>query len=129
DGVWNEEGVSIPIRITPPFWLTLWFRLLCLFIAVGLFYLWHKARMENLNLKLKGEAEMERIYEKYEISEREREIVALILKGKTNKDIEDVLFISLKTVKNHVYNIYRKFGVKTRLELINSIQMAKERKR
>jgi len=28
DGYWNEEGTSIAIRIHPPFWTTLWFRLL-----------------------------------------------------------------------------------------------------
>ena len=26
DGVWNEEGISIKIVITPPFWMTLWFK-------------------------------------------------------------------------------------------------------
>ena len=29
DGVWNEEGVSLPILITPPWWNTNWFRALC----------------------------------------------------------------------------------------------------
>ncbi|MCP5105296.1 MAG: helix-turn-helix transcriptional regulator [bacterium] len=43
----------------------------------------------------------------------------LVLKGRTNKDIEDSLYISLNTVKTHIYNIYQKAGVKNRLELIN----------
>ncbi len=34
DGVWNEEGVSLPIVVTPPWWSTNWFRALC-----GLFFL------------------------------------------------------------------------------------------
>ena len=36
DGVWNEEGVSLPILITPPWWRTTWFRALCaaLFLAL-----------------------------------------------------------------------------------------------
>ena len=29
DGVWNEEGVSLPILVTPPWWMTAWFRALC----------------------------------------------------------------------------------------------------
>ena len=33
DGVWNEEGASLPILITPPWWRTTWFRASC----VGLF--------------------------------------------------------------------------------------------
>jgi DNA-binding NarL/FixJ family response regulator len=78
--------------------------------------------MESLSLRLKTETELNRIYENYNISKREKDILQLILKGKTNKDIEDELYISVKTVKNHVYNIYQKLGVKTRLELIHRIQ-------
>lgn len=52
------------------------------------------------------------------MSEREVEIVRLILAGKSNKEIEEALFISIKTVKSHVYNIYRKAKVKSRFELI-----------
>jgi signal transduction histidine kinase/ligand-binding sensor domain-containing protein len=36
DGVWNEQGVSLPIIITPPWWRTNWFRALC---AAGLLVL------------------------------------------------------------------------------------------
>ncbi len=43
DGVWNEEGISIKIIITPPFWMTWWFRVLVgvtiLSIIVGIFQL------------------------------------------------------------------------------------------
>ena len=38
DGVWNEEGTSITIIITPPFWATWWFRsfsFITLLISVG----------------------------------------------------------------------------------------------
>ncbi|MCF7971956.1 MAG: response regulator [Methylococcaceae bacterium] len=28
NGVWNEQGISLPITITPPYWQTLWFRIL-----------------------------------------------------------------------------------------------------
>jgi len=38
DGVWNEEGVSLPILITPPWWRTNWFR--ALFAVVVLTLLW-----------------------------------------------------------------------------------------
>ena len=43
----------------------------------------------------------------------------LILDGKSNKEIEDSLFISYHTVKNHVYKLYQKLGVKTRFELVH----------
>ena len=40
-----------------------------------------------------------KIYKKYKISKREQEVILLICEGKTNKEIEDELFISLQTVK------------------------------
>jgi len=36
DGVWNEEGVSIKITITPPWWETAWFRIGILMVVTGL---------------------------------------------------------------------------------------------
>jgi DNA-binding CsgD family transcriptional regulator len=56
-------------------------------------------------------------FEKYGISKREGEIIDLIIKGHSNREIEDKLFISLETVKKHIYNIYKKTGVKNRLQL------------
>jgi len=51
------------------------------------------------------------------LSEREREVCILLIQGLTNQEIGDRLFISPGTVKNHVYNIYEKTGVKNRVEL------------
>lgn len=59
--------------------------------------------------------------QKYQISTREREIMELILQGKSNKEIEEMLFISYNTVKNHIYNLYQKLGVKSRGQLIHFI--------
>jgi len=54
----------------------------------------------------------------YGISSRELEIIELILKGKSNKEIEDLLFISFSTVKNHIYHIYQKMGINSRGQLM-----------
>jgi len=53
------------------------------------------------------------------ISDREREVIRLILEGNTEAHIGDLLFISRRTVVNHVYNIYRKTDVSNRVQLIN----------
>lgn len=55
--------------------------------------------------------------EKYQISKREKEIIYMILQGKSNKEIEKELFISQNTVKNHIYNIFQKTGVNSRAQL------------
>ena len=57
--------------------------------------------------------------DRYGITAREREIIDLVRAGKTNQEIADQLFISLPTVKDHNYNIFRKTGVRNRVELVN----------
>ncbi len=63
------------------------------------------------------ETDFTSFFEKYGISQREGEIVRLILKGHSNREIEEELYISLETVKKHIYNIYKKTGVKNRIRL------------
>jgi DNA-binding CsgD family transcriptional regulator len=53
----------------------------------------------------------------FNISKREAEIIGLILRGFSNKEIGENLFISSETVKKHVSNIYKKLGVRNRLQL------------
>lgn len=51
------------------------------------------------------------------LSRREREIVALIANGSTNKDIADVAHISQATAKTHVSHILTKLGVVNRVQI------------
>jgi DNA-binding NarL/FixJ family response regulator len=53
------------------------------------------------------------------LTAREAEILNLIGAGKSNKEIAEALFISYKTVKNHVYNLFSKLGIHTRAEAIH----------
>lgn len=52
------------------------------------------------------------------LTERENEVMALLARGASNKSIAERLFISEKTVKNHINRIYAKLGVTTRAEAI-----------
>lgn len=52
------------------------------------------------------------------LSEREKEIAAMIEKGFTNKQIASTLYMSEGTVKNYVSSIYGKFGVSDRTNLV-----------
>ena len=55
--------------------------------------------------------------EKPLLSNREMEVVQLIVQGVHNKEIGQKLLISEQTVKNHLHNIFDKLGVSDRLEL------------
>ncbi len=54
---------------------------------------------------------------RYGLTAREREIIAAIAAGETNRDIAGRLSISTQTVKHHLTNIFDKTGISTRLEL------------
>jgi len=51
------------------------------------------------------------------LTPREREIALYILVGLSNKEIARELFITTKTVSNHLTDIYRKLGVRRRVSL------------
>jgi DNA-binding NarL/FixJ family response regulator len=52
------------------------------------------------------------------LTEREREVLTCLVKGLTNKEIGESLFVSDKTVKIHVSNIFKKLNVKSRSQVI-----------
>jgi DNA-binding NarL/FixJ family response regulator len=53
-----------------------------------------------------------------ELTEREREILELIARGRSNTEITDALVLSPKTVRNHVSNVFSKLQVRDRAEAI-----------
>lgn len=55
----------------------------------------------------------------YQLSDRQQQIARLIAEGASNRQISVELSISAMTVKNHVYNIYKKTGATNRVELVN----------
>lgn len=54
--------------------------------------------------------------DKYHLTNRELEILALITVGTKNDEIADKLFISPHTVKTHLYNVFKKINVTDRLQ-------------
>jgi DNA-binding NarL/FixJ family response regulator len=53
-----------------------------------------------------------------ELTEREEEILSLVAQGKGNQEIAKELFVSLKTVRNHVSNIFLKLQVADRAQAV-----------
>jgi LuxR family transcriptional regulator, positive regulator of biofilm formation len=52
------------------------------------------------------------------LSSREAEVAELVTKGLSNKEVANQLFVTEKTVKFHLTNIYKKMNVKSRAQLI-----------
>jgi ligand-binding sensor domain-containing protein/signal transduction histidine kinase len=66
DGVWNEEGIAIKIRVVPPFWETLWFRglaVLVIFITMVGGFRWRVRSIEAHSRELE-----------YQVNERTQEL-------------------------------------------------------
>lgn len=54
----------------------------------------------------------------YKITEREFDVIKMIVSGCNNNEIAEKLFISLRTVKTHITNIYQKIGVSNKVQLL-----------
>ena len=65
-----------------------------------------KQLMEQLQAQVPGN----------ELSEREREVLALVARGYTNKQIAEALYVTEKTARNHVSHILEKLGLSRRSE-------------
>ncbi|MFC1530093.1 response regulator transcription factor [Gemmatimonadota bacterium] len=70
-----------------------------------------------------------RLAVRYDITRREQEIMALIVEGKSNKEIADQLCISFSTVKNHIYNLFRRLEVTSRVQLMHQVMVEDTRDR
>ena len=51
-------------------------------------------------------------------SKAEQSVVDQLITGKSNKEIANILFVCEKTIKFHIYNIFKKTNVKSRSEFI-----------
>ena len=82
--------------------------LTCMLLALGTFLLMPGRRPDKEPLP--------------RLSRQEERIRDLIVKGRSNKEIANELFISLSTVKSHITNIYGKLKVSNRHEMVRKLQ-------
>ncbi len=61
------------------------------------------------------------------LTDREKEIVLLIIQRKKNIEIANALFVELSTIKSHINNIYKKENVKNRKEIIQKYNVLKKK--
>jgi DNA-binding CsgD family transcriptional regulator len=101
------DNLSLPLYFLILNMLTLWF---------ALSYLNHPPYREEEHFT-------NHFIDTFQITPREEEVINLLLTGSSNREISDTLFISPKTVENHLYNIYQKVGVNNRVQLFQLIRI------
>ena len=62
--------------------------------------------------------EIMRIVDDKIFTKREKEVILLVLSGKKKREIADVLYLSISTIKANVEHIYQKLNVHNKVELI-----------
>ncbi|KRF44123.1 response regulator [Paenibacillus sp. Soil787] len=87
-------------------------------VAAGNAYLYPTATKRLMNEYIERLKQGENTDTFASLSEREKEVLALIAKGFSNKEIAEQLIISVKTVESHKSNVMEKLGLKTRPELV-----------
>ena len=55
---------------------------------------------------------------KNNLTERELEVLSLVMRGKTNREIAEELMVSTHTIKAHVSAIMQKIGGRTRVDIV-----------
>ena len=79
--------------------------------------------------KIEGESTITPPKIEHDLSKREYEVLVMMSKGFSNREIADKLFVSLNTIKTHTSNIYLKLNVKRRTQAIKKardIQLLKQ---
>lgn len=61
----------------------------------------------------------------FHLTKREEQILRLILEGYQTNDICNELFITLNTLKKHIFNMYRKLGINSRTQLFKRVKEKK----
>ena len=89
-------------------------------MALGVW--WHHHRARAALARLTEEERLVRVCTRWGLSPRGCEVAMLLRLGRSNREIEDTLFISLSTVKNHVHHILTKAGVGSRLAFIRKLE-------
>jgi ligand-binding sensor domain-containing protein/DNA-binding CsgD family transcriptional regulator len=125
DGVWNAIGATLTIEVKAAWWNS---RIVMIIGALGLcigLILLYRNRLHIASFRKTEREKLKIFFDAHAISHREMEIIELIIAGHSNKEIEDILFISLPTVKSHIYHIFKKLGVGSRPQLLALINRYK----
>jgi two-component system, sensor histidine kinase and response regulator len=118
DGIWLNEGASLKIIITPPFWQTLWFRLVTIVVFIGVILVVYHVRTANIRLRNKFLEQKvdERTHELADERNLFKSVIDLVPESIFVKDNQCRFILNNKT---HI----EKMGVKLQDELIGKTDL------
>ncbi|MBN8697444.1 MAG: SpoIIE family protein phosphatase [Bacteroidetes bacterium] len=77
DGIWNNDGVTLHIRINPPFWQTKWFYTICVILVIGGF--WGFLKYRTSAIKRENKILEEKVEERtQELAQKNKDITSSI---------------------------------------------------
>ena len=115
DGVWNEEGRSIKIFITPPFWKTRWFRALSITLGIGAVASVYRNKLNQIQKEKNAQIKFTK--KLIEVQENDRKRIASELHDSIGHDLmitQNKLLLSMKNPGNnefHLRNINEVAGI------------------
>lgn len=125
----NMSGRSsshIPLDMTIAFWFIVNVATVAFILRTSFAEAFGAKEPEPMEAESNVENEKERVFEdiqeEFALTDREIELCHFIYEGKTNSQIADALFITESTVKTHIYNLYKKTGVKSRMEIVKIVR-------
>ena len=96
-------------------------------LVIALFFLlYEKLYVSAVPAELLEQQRLAEYVRRFGLSAREQDILSLIVKGMSNAEIANALYITGSTVKFHVGNIFKKTGKGSRLELIADYKLGRE---
>ncbi len=117
----NSDFIRQPLDLTIVFWIIIAFSTM-LFVSkeimAPVFFDKNAEQEKIIDAREKMRNRFSDVCEQYNLTNRERELIELIYAGKSNREIAELLFVSESTVKTHIYNIFRKMQIKSRVAII-----------
>jgi signal transduction histidine kinase/CheY-like chemotaxis protein/ligand-binding sensor domain-containing protein len=105
DGLWNEKGASVQIIITPPFWATLWFRILVIVIIVAGIYAYYRNKIDTIRRQKK---ELEK-----QVAARTAEVVQKVEELQTQSEELQALNEELHTQSEELQSVNEELQVQS----------------
>ncbi len=116
----NSDFIREPLDVTIVFWFIINIAMMILIYRFAFVPAYLEEQKET---KIKTiEERLDEIQQVFGLTQREKDLVALIYEGHSNAEIAAELFISESTVKTHIYNIFRKMGIKNRMSVMKIVR-------